>query len=324
MPRSRSRFGFLMCGFRGIVPHPSPAERTRQEETRMTRTALALSALAVPALLATPATAEECPEIARQVVEAHLAREALAAPDVADMQTARCVQEGVVTGIAGETIGWKVGLTSAAMQERLGVDQPVAGRLLEGMLLEDGARAERGYAARPLVEADLMVRVADAGIMQATDQEEALAHLDAFIPFIELADLVIAEGEELSAEVITAVNVGARLGVVGEPVGMEVGDEWLTALGGMTVRVETTDEEGEPTGVVGDYPGGAILGHPLEAVLWLVRHLEERGESLEAGDLVSLGSFGPPLDVPREGGIRVTYLRLPGGEEPTVLARFRD
>ena len=299
----------------------------------MTRTpaALALSALAVPAVLAAPAllatpaaAADECPEIARQIVEAHLAREPIAAPEVPDMRTALCVQEAVVTGIAGEPIGWKVGLTSPAMQERLGVDQPVAGRLLDGMLLEDGARAERDYAARPLIEADLMVRVADAGIMQATDQEDVLAHLDAFIPFIGLADLVIADGEELSAEAITAVNAGARLGVVGEPVGMDVSDEWLTALGGMTVRVETTDEEGEPTGVVGDHPGGEILGHPLEAVLWLVRRLDERGESLEAGDLISLGSFGPPLDVPREGGIRVTYLRLPGGEEPTVLARFRD
>jgi 2-keto-4-pentenoate hydratase len=292
----------------------------------MTRTpaALALSGLALPILVATPAAAEECPEIVRQILEAQLAREPMAAPDVPDIEMAQCVQEGVVTGLAGEPIGWKVGLTSGATQERLGVDEPVVGRLLQGMLLEDGARAERDFAARPMIEADLMVRVADAGIMQATDQETVLAHLDAFIPFIELADLVIAEGEELTAEVITAVNVGARLGVVGEPVGMEVNDEWLAALGGMTVRVEATDEEGAPTEVLGDYPGGEILGHPLEAVLWLVRHLEERGGILEAGDLISLGSFGPPLDVPAEGGIRVTYLRLPGGEEPSVLARFRD
>jgi 2-keto-4-pentenoate hydratase len=287
-------------------------------------TALAVSALALPVLHAAPAAAEECPEIARAITEAWLGREPIPAPEIADMQTAECVRAAVITGVGGEPLGWKVALTSAAMQERLGVDEPVVGRLLEGMLLEDGARAERDYAARPLIEADLMVRIGDAAIMQATDQEEVLEHIDAFIPFIELADLVIAEGESLSAETITAVNAGARLGVVGEPIGMDVSDEWLNALAGMTVRVETTDEEGEPTSVVGEYPGADILGHPLEAVLWLVRHLEERGESLEAGDLVSLGSFGPALDVPREGGIRVTYLRLPGGEEPTVLARFRD
>jgi 2-keto-4-pentenoate hydratase len=281
------------------------------------------AALALPALIAAPLAAEECPQIVQGITEAWLAGMEIGVPPLRDMEQALCVQEGLVNALPGTPIGWKVGLTSEAMRERLGVDEPVAGRLLEGMILEDGARAERDYAVRPLVEADLMVRVADAGIMQATTQEEVLGHLDAFIPFIELADLMFREGEALTAEAITAINVGARLGVAGEPVGLEVSDEWLAALGGMTVRVERTDENGEATEIVGDFPGSAILGHPLEAVLWLIGHLEARGESLEAGDLISLGSFGPAMDVPEEGGIRVTYLRLPGGVEPSVLARFR-
>lgn len=242
------------------------------------------------------------------------ARETVAAPAVGDAEAARCVQDAFAAAIGGAPVGWKVGLTSRAAQEQFGVEEPVAGRLLEGMVIEDGATVVAAFGGRPVVEADLMVSVRDAGIMAATTRAEALDHLDYFIPFIELADLMVTPGEPLSAEIITAINVGARLGVAGAPVPMEPGEDWEEALAEMVVRVE----DGAGTDM-GSFPGSAILGHPLDAVLWLVAHLRERGESLGPGDLLSLGSFGPPVPPGELAGFRVTYEGLPGG----TLARVR-
>jgi 2-keto-4-pentenoate hydratase len=85
------------------------------------------------------------------------------------------------------------------------------------MLLADGSVVPRAFGGRPIVEADMLVRVRDAAVMEATSPMEALASLDAVIPFIELADLMVTPGEPMNADVITAINVGARAGVAGAP-----------------------------------------------------------------------------------------------------------
>jgi 2-keto-4-pentenoate hydratase len=176
------------------------------------------------ALLTAGAAQAECPPetaaIAGTIAEAWAARATIAPPSVADDAAALCVQDAladVMSGVAGAPVGWKVGLTSRAAQESLGVDHPVAGRLFESMLLADGSVVPRAFGGRPIVEADMLVRVRDAAVMEATSPMEALASLDAVIPFIELADLMVTPGEPMNADVITAINVGARAGVAGAP-----------------------------------------------------------------------------------------------------------
>ena len=191
--------------------------------------------------------------------------------------------------IAGAPVGYKVGLTSKAVQQRFGVDHPLRGVLLERMLLASGATVPARFGAVPIAEADLMVRVKDAGVNQAKTPDEVLAHLDAVIPFIELPDLVLKKGEPLNGATITAINVGARLGVLGRPIPVEATPEFAQALAELQVYVNVNDA------LVMKVPGKAILGHPLNAVIWLARDLERRGETLKAGDLISLGSLGKPL-----------------------------
>ena len=270
----------------------------------------ALSCLALPALA-------DCPGTADALAGAWNARETVTLVEIDD-NDARCIQNAFVNALGGNRIGWKIGLTSAAAQQQFGVDHPVAGRLLEGMILADGATVERTFGGRPIAEADLLVTVRDGGIMEATTPMEALAHLESLTPFIELADLMIAPGEPMTAEVITAINVGARAGVAGTPVPLEATEEWVAALGAMKVRVE--DAGGT---VLGEYPGAAILGNPLNALLWLVGRLDAAGTELREGDVVSLGSFGPPIPPGDLGGLSVTYSGLPGGIEPTVSVAFQ-
>jgi len=116
-----------------------------------------------------------------------------------------------------------------------------------------------------------------------------LEHLDAVVPFIELPDLMLKKGEPLTGATITAINVGARLGVLGRPIPVEASPEFARALAEMQVYVNVDDA------LVMKVPGKAILGHPLNAVIWLAQDLARRGEALKPGDLVSLGSLGKPL-----------------------------
>ncbi|WP_287417968.1 hypothetical protein [Oceanithermus sp.] len=214
------------------------------------------------------------------------------APAVATVDEGLDFQAAFVRGlipIAGDPVGYKVGLTSRAVQERFGVDHPLRGVLLERMLLASGAVVPARFGAVPIAEADLMVRVGDAGVNQAKTPEEVLRHLDAVIPFIELPDLMLKKGEPLNGATITAINVGARLGVLGRPIPVEVTPEFARALAEMQVYVSVDDA------LVMKVPGKAILGHPLNAVIWLAGDLARRGEALKPGDLVSLGSLGKPL-----------------------------
>lgn len=286
------------------------------------RTAARLALLAAIAALAwspAPVRAADCADYhdrVKQIGEAQLQHAPLVglAP-LPDFQTAACVRDVLVRVLGqqaglGQPVGYKVGLTSKAVQERLGIPHPVWGVLLSAMLLPDGAEVALPYAARPMLEADLLVTVGDAGINAATTVEEVALHLADLKPFIELPDLMVGEGQALDALVITAINVGARLGVQGAALPMT--PEVAAALPAMTVRMSG------PDGVLFEAPGAAVLGHPLNAVLWLAEALRAEGKALRPGDVISLGSFGPPQQPLPGATFSVTYEGLPGG---TLKAR---
>jgi 2-keto-4-pentenoate hydratase len=213
-------------------------------------------------------------------------------------------------------VGYKAGLTNAKIQAQFGVTNPVRGVLLEKMLLPEGAEVPANFGARPIVEADLLVVVKDAGIHRAKTHLDVLRSLSLVIPFIELPDLIVAEGEKLSAPLIVSLNVGARLGVVGKGIPVQATPEFAAALAAM--RVVVTDHGGKE---LASGKGAAILDHPLNAVLWLVQDLEKSRVKLKPGDMLSLGSFTPPMP-PRPGlAVTVRYEGLPGN--PAVSVRFK-
>jgi len=235
------------------------------------------------------------------------------------MRDAECGRRRLVEkleAVENRIVGYKAGLTSAKLQAQFGVASPVRGVLLEKMLLGDGADVPADFGARPMFEADLLVVVKDAGVHKATTHLELLRSLTLVIPFIELPDLLVAEGEKLSAPLIVSLNVGARLGVVGKGIPVRATQEFADRLAAM--RVVMTDERGRE---LASGPGAAILEHPLNAVLWLARDLERSRIQLKPGDLLSLGAFTPAL--PPRPGLRVTvrYEGLPG--DPAVSVRFK-
>ena len=268
---------------------------------------------AAAAVFALPAVAD-CPDEAEV---AALAADILAgtpsqAPEVETVEGGLCAQEMLVAILEeewGAPVGWKAGLTSPPAQANFGVDEPVRGVMFEGMFLPDGATLPAAFAARPLFEADFIVVVGDAAINEATTHAEVMAALDTLHPFIELPDLVVENPGALSGPKITAINVGARLGILGE--GIPADPALIDALAGMQVTI--TDQYGE---VLASAPGTAILGHPLHAVLWL----RDSGLTFAPGDMLSLGSFGPLLP-PRPGlTATITWAGLPG--DPSLSVSF--
>lgn len=234
------------------------------------------------------------------------------------MKDAECGRKRLVQKLElalGRVVGYKAGLTNPAVQKRFGVSAPLRGVLLQKMLLDEGQAVPARFGARPVFEADLLVVVKDAAIHRARTRLEALRSLSLVVPFVELPDLVVAKGEKLTAPMIVSINVGARLGVLGKGIPVEPTEEFAARLAAM--RVQMTDGEGK---VLASAKGSAILGHPLNAVLWLAHDLEKSGERLKAGDVLSLGSFSPPMP-PRPGlTVKVRYEGLPGN--PQVAVRF--
>ncbi len=233
------------------------------------------------------------------------------------MEEAVRIRDGLVAELSasqGRVVGYKAGLTNPAVQKRFGTDSPVRGVLLEKMLLDDGAEVPVKFGAIPFFEADLVVVVKDEGINQARTPADVMKHLASIRPFIELPDLVTAKDQPLTAAVITSFNVGARLGVLGKPVAAT--PEMVDALGKMSVVMR--DQDGKELARV---PGAAILGHPLNAVVWLAEDLAKSGGKLRADDVLSLGSFTPPNFQKAGMTITVTYEGLPGN--PSVSVRFK-
>ena len=211
----------------------------------------------------------------------------------------------------GKVVGYKAGLTNPAVQKRFNTDKPVWGKLYEGMVLANGAAVEAGFGARPLFEADMLVRVKSAQINQAKTPMQVLEAIDQVIPFIELPDLLVQAPPKLNGAGVSAINVGARLGVAGAPLAVPVlrAERYalLDALRDMQVRLQ--DGSGA---VLGAGKGSDILEHPLNAVVWLAGALAQEGLAMQPGDLISLGSFSPLLP-PKPGlAVTATYDGLPG------------
>lgn len=257
----------------------------------------------------TPAT------LARQWEAARLIQPA---PVPADDDEALSLQYGLIEHICrhlGRPVGYKAALTNPRAQQQFGVDRPILGVLLEKMLLEDHADLPFDYAARPAAEGDLLVRVSDPNINEATTDLELLAGLDAVIPFIELPDLLFAPGTTNSARTLQALNAGARAGIMGAAIPLTADQATLDRLAGFTVRLVNEDNK-----LLGEGTGSALLGHPIHAVRWIRDTLQAQGDRLREGQLLSLGSVTPIVPLRQAGRLTAFYEGLTPDEGPVSVS----
>jgi len=190
-------------------------------------------------------------------------------------------------------IGWKIGLTSRAMQSALNIDTPDSGVLLDDMLFPDGATIPPGRFIQPRVEAEI------AFVMKAPLQgshvtrADVLAATDHVAPSLEILDTRIQRADPLSgkARIITdtvadnAANAGIVLGLQRHAVDT-VDLRWIGAI-------VSRDGVVEETGL-----GAGVLNDPVMGILWLVHRLAQYGMGIAAGEVLLSGSFIRPIEAP--------------------------
>jgi 2-keto-4-pentenoate hydratase len=278
----------------------------------------AVFALAASPLMAACLTDAEVAAL----MSAYAARTPAANPEGLSDADGECTRDkvnAVLQSIMGQPVGYKAGLTNPAVQKRFNASAPVWGALYAEMLLKDGAVVPAAFAARPLYEADMLVRVSSAAINTARSPAEVMAAIDQVIPFIELPDLMVQAPPKLNGAAVAAINVGARLGVMGQPIAVPAAgaarQALQDALRDMVTIVKADGAE------VDRGKGSDVLEHPLNAVVWLVQDLPRHGIALRPGDLISLGSFSKLLP-PKPGlAVEVVYSGLPG--DPSVKVSFK-
>lgn len=271
--------------------------------------------LAVAALVLASCQPPE-PSVGARLAASYLGRLPIAAVPAEDLREATAVQVEVVAALTealGPVVGYKAGLTSVAAQQRFGVSEPVAGRLLEKMLLASGDTVAGDFGTRPLFEGDLLVRVRSDALNTAETDAEIAAALDAVVPFLELPDLAYAPEVPLTGPALVAVNVGARLGVQGEAVPLASdGDSAWAQLERIHLRLYDGDS------LQAEAPSTALLGHPGNVVRWLRDRLRAQGVRLKRGDLLSLGSLTPLFPIRPGQHLRARYTGFPERESVWV------
>lgn len=198
---------------------------------------------------------------------------------------------------AGERIvGWKVGLTSRAMQEQLGVDQPDYGPILSGFLVPDGGSVETATLIAPRVEAEIAFRLRSPLRGPGLTALDVLAATEGVAPAIEIIDSRIEAWRIKLADTIADLASSARVVVGGR----------LTPVAGLDLRTVgvVLERRGE---VVATGAGAAALGHPAEAVAWAANTLGALGVTMEAGSLVMPGAL---------------HASVPAGPDDVFRARF--
>ena len=214
----------------------------------------------------------------------------------------------------GSRIGYKAAFTSAAAQKQFGVDGPRWGTMFDRNMVDIIAVLPANFGARPLLEADMIVEVKDPALADAKTPLEALACIESMVPFIELPDLMLQD--PVNGNALVAINAAFRGGVTGAELPLTANQATVDALANMTV-VLTDLKTGQE---LGRTAGKSLMGHPLNAAIWLAQALKKDGITLKKGDVLSLGSFMPALPVQSGMQVRLQYLGLTG--DPSVTVEF--
>lgn len=251
-------------------------------------------------------------ELANELLDAYRTRQPVEPltdryPDltVDDAYGIQLTQVGTWTAGGAEIKGHKVGLTSAPMQEMLGIDEPDFGHLRDDMFHEDGAEIGLNQFIQLRVEPEtgflLKKRLFGPGITL----KQAAAAVEAIIPALELIDSRIVDWRIRLADTI-ADNASSGAVVLGSPIAPDTLE--LPSVACVLRRNGEVIEKGN---------GAAVLGNPLNALVWLANTLGLRGVALESGQVVLPGSCTRAIPAAAGDVVTASFDRT-----HTVMARF--
>ncbi len=244
--------------------------------------------------------------ISRTLLEAEAKRAPIAPltttyPDLKIEAAYQIQLAGVKTRLAAgrKVIGKKIGLTSRAMQDLLGVGEPDYGHLLDDMLVIEGQPCRRDGLLQPKVEGEVAFvmkrRLAGPGVHMA----DVLRATAGVMPALEIVDSRIRDWKIKLVDTVADNASSARL-VLGSR--MLPAEAFDLRLIGMCLEKNGL--------VVNSGAGVAVWGHPAAAVAWLANKLAELGSALEEGDIVLSGALTAAVDVGPGDVVQAHFDRL--------------
>ncbi len=178
-------------------------------------------------------------------------------------------------------VGWKIGFNTPAIQQVLGLSEPVVGYLLDRGVVADGATVSLTGWVVPAVEVEIAIRVDDAG------------EVAGLAPALELVDLDISFDD---IEPVLAGNICQR-GVVFGPEVPGV-DPWA-------MEAEVTKMAGDGSRTV--VAQGRITEDPRTTVAFVRSFLAAHGAALECGQRIIAGSVVAPVAVAPGDSLHVGF-----------------
>ncbi len=204
-------------------------------------------------------------------------------------------------------VGWKLGYTSLAMREQMGIDRPNFGPLTDAMLLADGdvGAVVSPELLQPRVEPEIAVRFVSS-LAGTVTVDDVVGAMEAAYACLEVVDSVYPD-YRFRIEDNTADGSSAAQVVVGPA---------LSAVDALDRVAVVLRRNG---GDVARATGAAASGHPLLGVVWLVEQLAAQGGELRAGDVVITGGLthavpllaGDQVEAIFDGEARVSVRREP-------------
>ncbi len=192
-------------------------------------------------------------------------------------------------GHGDQIAGMKVGATSKAIQQQVGINEPLSGYLLESYRIADGADVPRARLISPRVECEVAFLLGRDLVGPGVTIDDVLAATEGVMASIEIVDSR-TRGWQVSARDIVADSLilagfvlsGRRVPVMGLD---------LPELGVVLKK------NGE---VVASAKGADVLGNPANPLVWLANRVAAQGGKLAAGQVVMTGSMTPLVAV--DGG----------------------
>ena len=197
---------------------------------------------------------------------------------------------------AGEqVVGKKIGVTSKAVMNMLGVFQPDFGWLTDGMVYNEGQAIEASSLIQPKAEGEIAFVLKKTLQGPGVSAADVLAATEGVMACFEIVDSRIRDWK-IKIQDTVADNASCGVFVLGDRL-VDVRDVDLATCG------MVLEKNGD---IVATGAGAAALGHPANAVAWLANTLGAHGIALEAGEVVLSGSLGIMVPVQAGDNLRVT------------------
>ncbi len=213
-----------------------------------------------------------------------------------DMDDAYAIQKAIYRAkvLAGQSVvGWKIGLTSKAMQYALNIDIPDSGILFDDMMFDHGSTVPKGRFIQPRIEAEIAFVMKEGIGGENVTRDAVIAATDYVAPSIEILDTRILRADPETGQARSVLDTisdnAANAGIVLGSEKHEVDRFDLRWVGAVTMR----NGEVEETGL-----GAGVLNDPIESVVWLARRMAQYGQNIEPGQIILSGSFIRPIECP--------------------------